>query len=85
MASFDYTIKDVHGIHARPATELFKLSKQFGSAVKATKDGKEVAFKGVMGIMAPGAKQGDTVTFSFDGPDADAECLAFKEFMEANL
>lgn len=35
MASFDYTIKDVHGIHARPATELFKLSKQFGSAVKA--------------------------------------------------
>ena len=43
MASFDYTIKDVHGIHARPATELFKLSKQFGSAVKAAKDGKEVA------------------------------------------
>lgn len=85
MASFDYTIKDVHGIHARPATELFKLSKQFESAVKAAKDGKEVAFKGVMGIMALGAKQGDTVTFSFDGPDADAECAAFKEFMEANL
>lgn len=38
-----------------------------------------------MGIMALGAKQGDTVTFSFDGPDADAECAAFKEFMEANL
>ena len=85
MASFDYTIKDVHGIHARPATDLFKLSKQFGSAVKVAKDDKEVAFKGVMGIMALGAKQGDTVTFSFDGPDADAECAAFKEFMEANL
>ena len=29
MVSFDYTITDVHGIHARPATELFKLTKTY--------------------------------------------------------
>lgn len=85
MVSFDYTIKDVHGIHARPATDLFKMTKQYASAVKVAKDGKEVAFKGVMGIMALGAKQGDTVTFSFDGADEEAEAAAVKEFLEANL
>ena len=37
MKSFDYTIKDAHGIHARPATDLFKLTKNFGSAVKVAK------------------------------------------------
>ena len=85
MVSFDYTIKDVHGIHARPATDLFKMTKQYGSVVKVKKGEKEVPFKGVMGIMALGAKQGDTVKFTFEGPDEEAEMAAVKEFMEANL
>ena len=37
MVSFDYTITDVHGIHARPATELFKLTKTYDSVVKVAK------------------------------------------------
>ena len=65
MASFDYVIKDVHGIHARPATELFKLIKGRDCVVKVAKGDKEVPFKGVMGIMSLGAKQGDSVKFSF--------------------
>ena len=85
MVSFDYTIKDVHGIHARPATDLFKMTKQYGSVVKVKKGEKEVPFKGVMGIMALREKQGDTVTFSFDGPDEAEELEAVKAFMEANL
>ena len=79
MVSFDYTIKDVHGIHARPATDLFKMTKQYGSVVKVKKGEKEVPFKGVMGIMALGAKQGDTVTFSFDGPDEAEESDLYGE------
>ncbi|MCR5213133.1 MAG: HPr family phosphocarrier protein [Eubacterium sp.] len=85
MVSFEYTIKDVHGIHARPATDLFKMTKTYESVVKVAKGEKEVVFKGVMGIMALGAKQGDTVKFSFEGPDEEAEMAAVKEFMEANL
>ncbi len=85
MTKFDYTIKDIHGIHARPATDLFKLSKQYTSVVKVKKGEKEVQFKGVMGIMALGAKEGDTVTFSFEGNDEEEESAAFEEFMKANL
>ena len=85
MVSFEYEIKDVHGIHARPATDLFKLTKNYESAVKVAKGDREVPFKGLMGIMSLGAKQGDTVTFSFDGPDEAEELEAVKAFMEANL
>lgn len=85
MVSFDYTITDVHGIHARPATELFKLTKTFDSVVKVAKGDKEVVFKGVMGIMSLGAKQGDTVKFTFEGSDEEAEMEEVKKFMEANL
>ena len=79
------TVQNRAGIHARPATDLFKLTKNYGSVVKVKKGEKEIQFKGVMGIMALGAKQGDTVTFSFEGPDEADECAAVKEFMEANL
>jgi phosphocarrier protein len=85
MKEFKYVITDEVGIHARPATDLFKLTKNYGSVVKVKKGEKEIQFKGVMGIMALGAKQGDTVKFTFEGPDEEAEMAAVKEFMEANL
>lgn len=85
MTSFEYVITDVHGIHARPATDLFKLSKNYSSKVTAAKGDRSVPFKGVMGLMALGAKQGDTVKFTFDGPDEAEESAAFEEFLKANL
>ena len=85
MQSFEYTIKDVHGIHARPATDLFKMLKNYDVAVKVAKGDKEIPFKGVMGIMSLGAKQADTVQFSFEGADEEKACAAVKDFVEANL
>ena len=38
-----------------------------------------------MGIMSLGAKQGDSVKFSFEGAEADALMAEVKAFMEANL
>jgi phosphocarrier protein len=85
MVQFDYTLKDEHGIHARPATDLFKMTKTYQSAVSVKKGDRTVPFKGVMGVMSLGAKQGDTVTFMFDGPDEAEEMEAVKSFVEANL
>ena len=85
MTSFEYEIKDVHGIHARPATELFKLCKGRDCVIKVGKGDKEVPFKGVMGIMSLGAKQGDTVKFTFEGAEEEALCKEVADFMAANL
>ena len=40
MKSFEYTIKDELGIHARPAGMLVKEAKNFASECTITKDGK---------------------------------------------
>ena len=85
MKTFDYTIKDELGIHARPAGLLVKEAKKFESACTITKVGKTKKLTQLMMLMSLGVKQGDTVTIEADGADEDAAIAALKEFFEANL
>lgn len=85
MKTFDYTIKDELGIHARPAGLLVKEAKKFESECTITKDGKTKKLTQLMMLMSLGVKQGDTVTVSVDGADEDAAVASLKEFFENNL
>ena len=85
MKTFEYTIKDELGIHARPAGMLVKEAKNFASECTITKDGKTKKLTQLMMLMSLGVKQGDTVTVSVDGADEDAAVAALKEFFENNL
>lgn len=82
MKSFEYTIKDELGIHARPAGMLVKEAKNFASECTITKDGKT---KKLTQLMSLGVKQGDTVTVAANGEDEDAAIETLKAFFEANL
>ena len=72
MKTFEYTIKDELGIHARPAGLLVKEAKKFESECTITKDGKTKKLTQLMMLMSLGVKQGDTVTVSAEGADEDA-------------
>lgn len=85
MKSFEYTVKDELGIHARPAGLLVKEAKKFESECTITKDGKTKKLTQLMMLMSLGVKQGDTVTVSVDGADEDAAVASLKEFFENNL
>ena len=85
MKTFEYTIKDELGIHARPAGMLVKEAKKFASECTITKDGKTKKLTQLMMLMSLGVKQGDTVTVSVDGADEDAAVASLKEFFENNL
>ena len=86
MTSFNYTITDPVGIHARPAGLLVKEIKSFaGSAVTITKGEKSVNALKLMALMQMGIKQGDTVTVSVDGGDEAAVAAALENFFKANL
>ena len=85
MKTFEYTIKDELGIHARPAGLLVKEAKKFESECTITKDGKTKKLTQLMMLMSLGVKQGDTVTISVDGADEDAAVAALKEFFENHL
>ena len=85
MKTFESTIKDELGIHARPAGLLVKEAKKFESECTITKDGKTKKLTQLMMLMSLGVKQGDTVTVSVDGADEDAAVASLKEFFENNL
>ena len=85
MKTFDYTIKDELGIHARPAGLLVKEAKKFASECTITKHGKSKKLTQLMMLMSLGVKQGDTVTISAEGADEDTAIEALKDFFEKNL
>ena len=85
MKTFDYTIKDELGIHARPAGLLVKEAKKYESECTITKDGKTKKLTQLMMLMSLGVKQGETVTVTAEGADEDAAIEGLKAFFEANL
>lgn len=85
MKTFEYTIKDELGIHARPAGMLVKEAKKFSSKITITKDGKSAEATKLMAIMALGVKKDQTIEVAVEGDDEDAACDAMKAFFSANL
>ena len=72
MQTFNYTITDELGIHARPAGLLVKLAAGFKSNIIISKDGKEANAKRIMALMSLGATKGEAAKL-------------VEEFLKANL
>ena len=85
MKSFEYTITDPVGIHARPAGILVKEIKKYASTVTVIKGEKEVNALKLMALMGMGIKQGDTVKVTIDSADEDAAAAAIEEVFKAKL
>ncbi len=85
MKSFNYTIKDPSGIHARPAGLLVKTVKALDSQVTIEKDGKSVAADRLLSVMGLGIRCGDTVTVTVTDGDEVANTQTLRDFFESNL
>ena len=85
MKSFEYTITDPVGIHARPAGVLVKEIKKYASTVTVVKGEKAVNALQLMALMGMGIKQGDTIKVTVEGADEDAAAPAIEAFFKANL
>ena len=85
MKSFEYTIKNPIGIHARPAGMLARTAKSYESVITVIKDDKSCDCTHLMKLMAMGVKCGDTVTVSIEGSDEDTAAEEMKVYFEKNL
>lgn len=86
MKTFEYTINDPVGIHARPAGVLSKKAKEFASTVTITNSaGKSAEAKKLMALMALGVKTGETIQVSVEGEDEEAAAVALQEFFREYL
>lgn len=85
MKSFQYTIKDALGIHARPAGMLVKEAKDFASVITIEANGKSADVSRLMAVMALGVKKGVEVTVTAEGTDEDVALAAMEKFFKENL
>lgn len=85
MRTFEYTIKDKLGIHARPAGMLAKTAKELDSDITVAKGERAVGASKLIALMGLGVKCGDTITISISGGDEEASEKAMKDFLSANL
>ena len=85
MKSFNYTITDPVGIHARPAGVLVKEAKKYASAVSIVKGEKKADAKKLMVLMGLGVKCGEEVTVEVDGADENTAVTALEAFFKENL
>ncbi len=85
MKSFDYTITDEIGIHARPAGILAKKAKEYASKITITKGGKTAEAQKLMAVMSLGVKKGETVTVSAEGEDEEKAAADMETFFKENL
>ena len=85
MKTFDFTVKEPLGIHARPAGMLTKEAKKYKSTIMLAKGDKSVNVLKLMALMGLGVKCGDTVTVSIEGEDEDVCAPAIEEFFKANF
>lgn len=85
MKSFEYTITDPVGIHARPAGILVKEVKKYASTITISNGVKSVNAQKLMALMGMGVKKGDTVTVTVEGADEDTAAAAIEKFFTDNL
>lgn len=85
MRSFDFTVTDELGIHARPAGMLVKEIKKYQSSVTVTKNGNSVAAHKLMALMSLSVKCGDTIKVEVCGPDEDCAAENIEKYMKEHL
>ncbi|HTF20957.1 MAG TPA: HPr family phosphocarrier protein [Chryseolinea sp.] len=85
MISKDYTITSMEGIHARPATKLVRLAKEYRSNISLKKGDRLVKLNSMLNILTMGAREGDTITIIVEGDDELAAYAAIDQFLTEEL
>ena len=81
----EYIIIDQHGMHARPATALLKLGRQFRSDISLKKDEKMIHMKSMLNILGLALKNGDTVSVIVEGDDESDAAKALDTFFTEDM
>ncbi|MGJ0479731.1 fused PTS fructose transporter subunit IIA/HPr protein [Pantoea agglomerans] len=84
----EYTIRNEHGLHARPGTALVSVIKQFNSDITVTNldgSGKPANGRSLMKVVALGVKKGHRLRFTASGDDAQQALNAIEEAITSGL
>ena len=85
MISKDYIITSAEGIHARPATALVKLTKNYKSVISIKKGERVVKLNSLLNILSLAAKGGETISIIAEGEDETGAMAAIDLFFNEHL
>ena len=80
------TVRNSHGLHARPAAEFVRTSARFKSAISVrnlNRSGRVANGKSIVEVLSLGVECGHTIEVSADGPDQDAAIEALRTLVES--
>ena len=81
--SFETIIKNPTGLHARPATELVTLAKQFQSNIRLRFDEQVTDAKSLVNLLQLGVGNGAKIKVSAQGVDAEQALEALKAAIDS--
>ena len=81
MLSFELTIVNKLGLHARASAKLTQVANGFKSEVWLSRNGRRVNAKSIMGVMMLAAGKGASITVEAEGADADAALRAIRQLI----
>lgn len=85
MTSFEYTITDENGLHARLAGLLARKAQSYESSVTLECDGMSKNAAELVPIMSMDIQQGDAVKVLAEGADEEQAAAELKRLFEENM
>ena len=82
MVQKDFKICNEVGLHARPASELCALCKQFESEIKGSTQKKGFNLKSVISILTAEIKKDTTISVEVNGTDEEQAMSKLTEFFD---
>jgi phosphocarrier protein HPr len=78
------TIASGHGLHARPAALFVQAVNDSGLDITIHKDGRDAPAGSILGVISLAINQGDSVTLTTSGDNADAVLDSLVAFLETD-
>lgn len=66
-----FTLKNLLGLHARPAAVFVQTANQFSCSIKVNKDNASADGKSILGLMTLAAERGSKLEIVAEGDDAE--------------
>lgn len=85
MTRREVVIPNRLGLHARAAARFVHTAARYESRVTASRDGRVMDGKSILGILLLGASRGTTIEIAADGKDEEEAVAALVALVESHF
>ena len=85
MISRSVTIKNNHGLHARPATFFIQKANSYRCSIWVEKEDCRVNAKSLLGVLSLGISKGTEITLIADGADESVAIDGLAALVESDF